>query len=165
MSTSREKFIAFVSSEGAILDAGCGTGDDTGSFATSGFEAVGIDIDAAKLEQARSRIDQCIFRQMDARSLRYPTACFDGVWADRLLDQLTQAEAQQTISGFARVLKPGAPLYLTTEKYRADYWIRDCGFKIASETDSQLLREIIALRNEDVVSKSDQQFEEDCFLC
>lgn len=162
--TNLERFITFVISEGAILDAGCGTGDDTHNFASRGFEAVGIDTDPAKLKQARSKTDQCIFRQMDARSLRYPTASFDGIWADRLLDQLTPAEARETISGFARVLKPGAPLYLSTERDLTSYSVEDHGFKIASETDGPL-RDLIALRREDAISMSGQHFEENCFLC
>lgn len=160
MSTSLERFLAFVASEGAILDAGCGAGDDTHSLAARGFEVVGIDVDPAQLKQARAKTDQCVFRQMDARSLRYPTASFDGVWANGLLDQMTQAEARQTIRGFARVLKPGAPLFLNTEQ--TGYSVEDHGFRIVSEIAGPP-RAIIAQRLDDPAA--DQQFEENCFLC
>lgn len=185
MNSSLDDFVSFVSPEGTILHAGCGVGDVTQEIAGRGFEVVGIDIDPEKIGQALSKTDRYIFRQMDARSLQYPSASFDGVWANNLLEHMPVEDVHRAIDGFARVLKQDAPLYFSVkEKARESGMasftltdvdsLKDYGLKIVSRredpraeheriTDRRV--EIIALRVEEPALQAERQFEDNCFLC
>ncbi|MBN2394522.1 MAG: class I SAM-dependent methyltransferase [Anaerolineae bacterium] len=106
------------------LDVGCGTGHYCGRLAADGFAAVGIDLDAAMIAQARRRYPQAVFHVLDMRDvaelvsadqtgstegdLHFDTAFCIGNTAAHL----TQAQFAQFLGSVKRVLKFGAPWIL-----------------------------------------------------
>ncbi len=96
----------------AVLDVGCGTGDDVRAFAAlvgDQGRAVGIDTSASMIAEARQRSEQNNlpgeFSVGEADHLDFPTNTFDGCWAERVLQHL--AEPQRALTEMVRVAKSG----------------------------------------------------------
>ncbi len=106
------------------LDVGCGTGHYCGRLAADGFDAVGIDLDAAMIAHARRRYPQAAFyvlnmldiaelASMDRTDYTEGDFCFDAAFCiGNTAAHLTQAQFVQFLDGVKRVLKPGAPWIL-----------------------------------------------------
>ena len=100
------------------LDVGCGTGHYCGRLAADGFDAVGIDLDAAMIAQAQRRYPQATFHALNmldiaslvstAGELRFDAAFCIGNTAAHL----TQAQFAQFLDSVQAVLEPGAPWIL-----------------------------------------------------
>ncbi len=106
------------------LDIGCGSGHYCGQLAADGFDAVGIDLDAAMVAYARRRYPQATFHVLNmldiaalvsmdrtavsASDLRFEAAFCIGNTAAHL----TQAQFVQFLDRVKRVLQPGAPWIL-----------------------------------------------------
>ena len=96
-SHKHESFRALRAAPGQrLLDVGCGTGDDVQALAEQvgpGGEVVGVDQDAALLEEARRRADSAPlpvrFVQGDASALPFEDASFDGSRSERVFQHLT----------------------------------------------------------------------------
>ncbi len=103
------------------LDIGCGTGHYCGRLAADGFDAVGIDLDAAMIAQARRRYPQATFHVLNMLDIA-PLAATDTTEGNLRFDaafcigntaaHLTQAQFAQFLDSVKRVLKPGAPWIL-----------------------------------------------------
>lgn len=112
------------------LDVGCGTGHYCGRLAADGFDAVGIDLDAAMIIQARLRYPQATFHvldMLDIANLLARDECVASLWdnpalpprAEDVFDaafcigntaaHLTQAQFAQFLDAMRCVLKPDAP--------------------------------------------------------
>ncbi|MGC9467732.1 MAG: class I SAM-dependent methyltransferase [Anaerolineae bacterium] len=63
-----------------VLDVGCGTGHYTGSLAAEGFDAVGVDLDAAMIDYARSHYREARFWVLDMMDIARLDGPFDGVF-------------------------------------------------------------------------------------
>lgn len=91
-----------------VLDAGCGTGNDTRELAaavTPGGEAVGLDRSRHMIEVARARGgDGTTFVEGSAAELPFPDASFDAYRCERLLHHLVDP-ASAVVEAF-RVLRP-----------------------------------------------------------
>ncbi len=101
---------------GAILDAGCGTGDTALFFAGRGCKVTGIDfldvpIQRAK-QKARERGLQVTFLVKDAMTLRDWTEQFDNVIDSGLFHVFSDDDRRRYVEGLATVLKPGGRLFL-----------------------------------------------------
>src|SRR5918912_1675499 len=94
-------FLEHIEMPGEVLDAGCGPGRDVLAMARRNIEAIGVDLCAAMLAEARTRIPGGIFRQMDLRSLKYPPETFSGVWSCSALTYLLTEGAAQALREFA----------------------------------------------------------------
>jgi 2-polyprenyl-3-methyl-5-hydroxy-6-metoxy-1,4-benzoquinol methylase len=106
------------------LDVGCGTGHYCGRLAADGFEAVGIDLDAAMIAYARLRYPQATFHVLnmldiaelvstDSTELTEGDRRFDAAFCiGNTAAHLTQAQFSQFLDRVQRVLKPGAPWIL-----------------------------------------------------
>ena len=97
----------------ALLDLGCGTGDDACALATRvGPEGrvIGVDFSETAVAEARRRAAGTAlpveFQVGDARRLDFPAAVFDGCRAERLLHHLDDPKAAMT--ELVRVARPGA---------------------------------------------------------
>lgn len=87
-----------------ILDLGCGTGRLTEQIAASGAEVIGIDADAAMIEQARRQFPAGRFTQSDARNFSFP-APFDAVFSNAALHWIKEPE--KVVSRISAALRPG----------------------------------------------------------
>lgn len=62
---------------GPVLDLGCGTGDYCAAFTRDGVRAVGVDLDAAMISQARTRAPETEFHVLDMADF----ARLEGPWS------------------------------------------------------------------------------------
>jgi len=90
-----------------ILDAGCGPGRDSKWFQERGFQVVGVDLSSGMLEEARRRVPNVEFRQVDLRQLDFCEASFDGIWCSASLLHLPRADVPVVLTNFRRFLGHG----------------------------------------------------------
>jgi len=106
---------------GNVLDVGCGTGEITARLAERFPESsfIGVDLEEAHLERARSRCApfgaRVDFRYGDALSLPFPDEQFDLVVCRHLLQAVP--DAPQVVREIRRVLRPGGRAHLIAEDY------------------------------------------------
>jgi len=115
-------FVLLELAEGdAVLDVGCGTGDDAVSLAGSvpGVAVVGVDADAAKVAEAHRRalgvprpVD---FRVGDAYRLEFEAAAFDACRADKVFHHLD--DPAKALGEMVRVSRPGARVVVSDVDY------------------------------------------------
>ena len=102
---------------GQVLDVGCGTGEQTLLAASSGAEALGVDISPLAVEQARAKaaargIGQARFEVADALSLADLGLSFDTAIDSGLFHVFDDESRARYVAGLASVLRPGGHLYL-----------------------------------------------------
>ena len=119
---------------GQVLDVGCGTGEQTLLAASSGAEALGVDVSPLALEQARSKaaargipaaaggqigpaaaggqIGTARFEVADALSLGDLGLSFDTVIDSGLFHVFDDDNRARYVASLASVLRPGGHLYL-----------------------------------------------------
>jgi len=90
----------------SILDIGCGNGKDTHYLRQKGAVLVGMDISSGMLREARKRVPEGIFYQMDMRNLGFSAAVFDGVWANGCIYHVPKIDFAQVLKEVLRVLGP-----------------------------------------------------------
>ena len=92
----------------ALLDVGCGPGHYCGRFASDGFNALGIDLDEAMIDEAQRRYPEAAFRCLDMRRLEKTEGRFDCVWSiGNVLAHLPTEALAPFISKIHNLLKPG----------------------------------------------------------
>jgi SAM-dependent methyltransferase len=101
---------------GQLLDLGCGTGEQTLLAASSGAEALGVDVSPLALEQARGKAGargiKARFEVADALSLRDLGLSFDTVIDSGLFHVFDDDSRARYVASLAAVLRPGGHLYL-----------------------------------------------------
>jgi SAM-dependent methyltransferase len=101
---------------GRVLDVGCGTGEQTLLAASSGAEALGVDVSPLALEQARgkaaARGSTARFEVADALSLTDLGLSFDTVIDCGLFHVFDDDHRARYVASLASVLRPGGHLYL-----------------------------------------------------
>ena len=102
----------------AILDVGCGTGENSEAIAAKGHAVCGVDISAQAIAKYRQRgFDG---RVMDIENgLDFPDGTFDLVFCSEVIEHLTAPEVLARES--LRVLKPGGHLVLSTPN--SAFWV------------------------------------------
>ena len=116
-----------------VLEVGCGAGDDVRALAQlvgATGEAVGIDVSAAMVAEARRRAaaegSAARFETCDATHVPFPDGHFDGCRADRVLQHLD--DPARAVAEMARVVKAGGRVVLAEpdwETYLVDAPDRD----------------------------------------
>jgi SAM-dependent methyltransferase len=105
----------------AILDLGCGTGEITGRLAElfPSAEILGVDLDAAHLNRARSRNagfgPRVRFQQADALDLPFPDGGLDLCVCRHLIQAVP--DPQRLLHEMTRVTRRGGRLHLLAEDY------------------------------------------------
>ncbi len=95
-----------------MLDVGCGTGHYAGALAADGYEAVGVDLDAAMIAYARSHYP-ATFHVMNMLDIGTLGGAFAGVACiGNTAAHLNQDEFAAFVDAVARVRIPGAPWIL-----------------------------------------------------
>ncbi len=101
---------------GAVLDAGCGTGENALFFASRGQTVTGIDFLAEPVEWARRKADErgltATFLVMDALALKELPEVFDSVIDSGLFHVFGDDDRRRYVEGLGSVLKPGGRLFL-----------------------------------------------------
>ena len=99
-----------------VADIGCNTGMQCHIWAKLGHRVRGLDISDALLQVARRRASEAglpiVFELGSATNLPWPDASVDVCIAPELLEHV--ADWESCVNEFARVLRPGGVLYLTT---------------------------------------------------
>jgi len=96
----------------AVLELGCGTGNNIWFFLDCGFEVCGIDIAPTAIALASDYVRSFGFSEADLRvgdiaGLPWESDSFDFVVDRGVLSQLTLDDVARTITEVFRVLKPG----------------------------------------------------------
>jgi cyclopropane fatty-acyl-phospholipid synthase-like methyltransferase len=101
---------------GAILDAGCGTGDTALFFASRGHKVTGIDYLEEPIKRAKRKNDErklsATFLVKDATTLKDWSERFDNVIDSGLFHVFSDGDRKKYVAGLATVLKPGGRLFL-----------------------------------------------------
>ena len=102
--------------EPRVLDLGCGPGRDAKFFAARGCRVTGIDLSPAFLDIAQSLVPRVDFAEMDLRRLAFADGSFHGVWACASLLHIPHGQGLAAMKELARVMLPGAFLYLSVKE-------------------------------------------------
>jgi SAM-dependent methyltransferase len=101
---------------GQLLDAGCGTGEHTLLAASSGADALGVDVSPLAIERARrkaaTRGIKARFEVADALSLGDLGLDFDTIIDSGLFHVFDDGSRARYVTSLASVLRPGGRLYL-----------------------------------------------------
>jgi SAM-dependent methyltransferase len=101
---------------GQVLDAGCGTGEQTLLAASSGAEALGVDVSPLAVEQARGKAAargiKARFEVADALLLGDLGLSFDTIIDSGLFHVFDDESRARYVASLASVLRPGGHLYL-----------------------------------------------------
>jgi ubiquinone/menaquinone biosynthesis C-methylase UbiE len=101
---------------GAVLDAGCGTGENTLLVASLGLPALGVDVAETALamarEKARDRGIEVEFATADAFQLVYLGRMFDTVLDCGLFHTFNGEERQQYVASLASVTQHNGTLFV-----------------------------------------------------
>jgi ubiquinone/menaquinone biosynthesis C-methylase UbiE len=119
------------SSDVDVLDFGCGWGGETLWLAKHVRSVVGVDIEAAAIEQANrasaaSRAANCRFVQASSGVLPFPDRSFDAVFSTNTFEHVMDLDT--AFAELFRVLRPGGvvlsrfgPLFFSPQGYHL-YW-------------------------------------------
>ncbi len=101
---------------GAVLDAGCGTGENALFFAGKGHPVLGIDFLERPLQEARRKAQErgvsAEFLRMDALDLTTLDRRFDSVIDSGLFHVFSDEDRPRYVAGLAHVTNPGGRVFL-----------------------------------------------------
>jgi SAM-dependent methyltransferase len=101
---------------GRLLDAGCGTGENTLLAASKGADALGIDISPRAIQRARDKMAErgiaARFEVADALNLGPLGVGFDTVIDSGVFHVFDDDDRARYVASLASVLEPGGILYL-----------------------------------------------------
>lgn len=101
---------------GAVLDAGCGTGENALFFAERGQTVTGIDFLAEPITIAKQKAAErgltATFLVMDALALKELPEVFDSAIDSGLFHVFGDEDRRRYVEGLASALKPGGRLFL-----------------------------------------------------
>lgn len=96
-----------------VLDHGCGRGEFTQFLGSLGFQAVGLDISGSAIVYNRRDFPGLEFVQAEADApAPFPAGSFDALWSSEVVEHVY--DVQGIFAEFARLLRPGGLLVLTT---------------------------------------------------
>jgi SAM-dependent methyltransferase len=101
---------------GRLLDAGCGTGENTLLAASKGADAFGVDISPRAIQQARDKATErgiaARFEVADALNLGQFGVAFDTLIDSGVFHVFDDDDRAKYVASLASVLDPGGSLYL-----------------------------------------------------
>jgi ubiquinone/menaquinone biosynthesis C-methylase UbiE len=121
-SSTRERFwseLAFLAEHAMpgmrVLDIGCGNGRFYPLLSERQVDYVGVDNSRGLLDEARKKYPGITFTEGDATALPFPDRTFDIAFSFATIHHIPSAALRaRFVAEAARVLKPGAPLIITT---------------------------------------------------
>jgi SAM-dependent methyltransferase len=100
----------------AVLDAACGTGKYWPALLAAGLEITGTDQSAAMLAHAHRKYPEVPARVLALQDLAVLPGPFDALLCVDALEYVAPEDWPAVVAGFARLLPPGAPAYVTVER-------------------------------------------------
>ena len=101
---------------GRLLDAGCGTGENTMMAAAHGADALGVDVAPSAIAQARrkaaERGSEARFEVADVLDLGRLGQTFDTVVDSGVFHVFDDGDRARYVASLAAVMRPGATCYL-----------------------------------------------------
>jgi len=103
-----------------VLDMGCGSGVIADRLAELGAHVTGIDSNPAAVAFARATFARpnLEFRQASAAEIDLAPGSLDRIYCLELVEHLYPEQTGALLASFARLLRPGGTLTLTTPNYR-----------------------------------------------
>jgi ubiquinone/menaquinone biosynthesis C-methylase UbiE len=98
-----------------ILDIGSGPGRDAKYFSEKKLDVTVIDLTNKFIDISTKNVPSAKFYEMDLRKLDFPENSFDGLWVSASFLHVPKSEAEETLNGFNRVLKPDGLMYLSVK--------------------------------------------------
>jgi SAM-dependent methyltransferase len=143
---------------GRTADIGCGSGRDVAWLSANGFPAVGYDLSAGLLAQARARYPDLAFHSAALPALEgIADASFANVLCETVIMHLDRALIAPSVRRLLDIVKPGGVLYLSWRVTDgAD--LRDAHGRLYAAFDASLVRAELStatlLLDEEVISAS-----------
>jgi ubiquinone/menaquinone biosynthesis C-methylase UbiE len=97
-----------------VLDAGCGAGVPVTRLLAKRCAVTGVDISEKQVELARELVPGATFVVGDIAALAFADASFDAVVSYYAIIHVPRNQHATVLRGFARVLRPGGLLLLST---------------------------------------------------
>jgi SAM-dependent methyltransferase len=117
-------FAGRVTGQRRVLDLGCGPGRDIDFLIQLACQAVGLDLSAGMLAQARSRLPTVPLVRADLRRIPFSPGAFDGIWACASLLHLRRTELPTTLAELSRLLRrPAGVLYVALKGGQGERWV------------------------------------------
>ena len=110
------RFIALIPKNAKILDIGCGCGRDVQYFLDYELQPIGVDASSELIKEAKKRVPDGDFKQMDMLNLTLEQSSFDGIWALDSISYLNKSLIPQILSSFNKLLKQDAILFISVRQ-------------------------------------------------
>jgi SAM-dependent methyltransferase len=143
---------------GPTADIGCGSGRDVAWLSANGFPAVGYDLSAGLLAQARARYPDLAFYSAALPALEgIADASFTNVLCETVIMHLPRDDVAPAVRRLVSIVAPGGVLYLSWRVTRgAD--LRDSHGRLYGAFDPDVVREALGSAevpfDEEAVSES-----------
>jgi ubiquinone/menaquinone biosynthesis C-methylase UbiE len=124
---------------------------DTERFSKSGYVVTAIDLSERFVRLTKDRVPGAIVRKMDMRSLDFPDASFDGLWASFSLLHIRAEDIERTLSGFKSVLRPDGLFFAALHRGPKTDWVKT---RISGMTWDTYVQEWVQAEIEEVIRSS-----------
>ena len=120
--------LARLPTRSAMLDLGCGGGQDARFLHAKGLRIVGMDLTTAFLRAAQNTAPSVPLVRADMRDVPFRDESFDAVWAAACLMHLPKPEAAHVLKRLSRIVRSGGLLaatvtYGTQSRILTDGWM------------------------------------------
>jgi ubiquinone/menaquinone biosynthesis C-methylase UbiE len=117
------QFLSHLPKHAKILDVACGAGRDVQYFMEEGYDPVGIDASKGMINEAKSRVVDGNFKQMDMLNLEFDENSFDAVWCMNSLLHIPKDLVLNALKNFFKVLKPSGVLFLAVQEGEGERFV------------------------------------------
>ncbi len=112
-----------------LLEIGSGPGRDARVFADKGLHVTGMDLSSSLVEIARKDVPEASFLVGDVLDMPFSDATYHGIWTCATLHHLKKEDLPLALNEMFRVLKPGAPAFISVKGGEGEYFKLDLEFE------------------------------------
>lgn len=139
MSFCRNKFLQYLKTGAAILDAGCGSGRDSAVFKQLGYQVTAMDASSKICWEAEKVLRQKVlcktFEELDDEKV------YDGIWACASLLHVSKERMSEVLYRLKRALKDRGILYASFKYGKEEKVVNG---RLFSNYDEQSLRALMS---------------------
>lgn len=139
MSFCRDKFLKYMKTDAAILDAGCGSGRDSVAFKQLGYHVTAMDASPKICQEAEKVLGQKVlcktFEELDDERM------YDGIWACASLLHVDKERMAEVLYRLKCALKDGGILYASFKYGEEEKTVNGRLFNYYSEQSLRVLME------------------------